>query len=71
MTPEQKQKRMAELEWSCMTPTDHAERIVNLEELVTYIYQNFRGVVLDGWSYTSEDFDECERRMRELGVEVD
>ncbi|MBR2684418.1 MAG: hypothetical protein IKE22_14275 [Atopobiaceae bacterium] len=48
MTPEQREKRLAELEWSCMTPDEHAARIVALEDLCMCMW---------GWV----NFETCER----------
>ncbi len=42
-----------------------------LRELVRDMYRRFYGVVIEGWSYQTADFDEYEQRMHELGVEVD
>ena len=42
-----------------------------LRELVRNLYKRFHGVVLENWSYSTEDFDMLACRMRELGVEVD
>ena len=42
-----------------------------LRELVRDMYRRFHGVVIENWSYSSEDFYTYEQRMRELGVEVD
>lgn len=41
-----------------------------LRELVRDMYRRFHGVVIENWSYSSEDFYTYEQRMRELGVEV-
>lgn len=41
-----------------------------LRELCADIYKGFRGVVFEGWSYSSEDFRMYERYMRKLGIEV-
>jgi len=40
-----------------------------LRELVRNLYKRFYGVVLENWSYSTEDFDMLACRMRELGVE--
>ena len=47
------------------------EKNAKLRELCADIYKRFRGVVFECWAYSSEDFRMYERRMRELGVEVD
>jgi len=39
-----------------------------LRELVQDMYRRFHGVVIENWSYSSEDFYMYEQRMRELGV---
>ena len=43
---------------------------VKLRELTRDMYRRFHGVVIENWSYSSEDFYTYEQRMRELGVEV-
>ena len=42
-----------------------------LRELCADMYRRFHGVVIENWSYSSEDFYTYEQRMCELGVEVD
>ena len=43
---------------------------VKLRELTRDMYRRFHGVVIENWSYSSEDFYTYEQRMRELGVEA-
>lgn len=54
---------------TCEGIHEHAERIAALEELVRDMYRRFHGVVIENWSYSSEDFRMYEHRMAELGVE--
>ena len=42
----------------------------HLRELVRDMYRRFHGVVIENWSYSTEDFDMLACRLRELGVEV-
>lgn len=42
-----------------------------LRELVADMYARFHGVVIENWSYSSEDFYMYEQRMHELGVEFE
>lgn len=42
-----------------------------LRELCRDMYRRFHGVVIENWAYSSEDFRMYERRMRELGIEVE
>ena len=50
-----------------------AVRIENAElrELVADIYKRFHGVVIENWSYSSDDFRMYKQRMRELGMEIE
>ena len=41
-----------------------------LAELVSDVYTRFHGVVMENWSYSTKDFDEIEKRMRELRIGV-
>jgi hypothetical protein len=54
---------------TCEGIHEHAERIAALEELVLDMYRRFHGVVIENWSYSSDDFYTYEQRMAELGVE--
>ena len=42
-----------------------------LRELAGDLYRQFHGVVMDNWSYTTDDFETFEGRLRDLGIEVD
>lgn len=53
---------------TCEGIHEHAERIASLEELVLDMYRRFHGVVIENWSYSSDDFYMYEQRMRELEV---
>ena len=54
------QRRIAEME------CDNEQ----LRNLVLDIYTDFRGVVVDNWSYCNDDFDMLRERMLELGIEI-
>ena len=41
-----------------------------LRKLCEDIFKCFRGVVFEGWAYSSEEFRMYEQRIRELGIEV-
>ena len=52
---------------ACKAEAENAK----LRELVRNLYKRFHGVVLENWSYSTEDFNMLACRMRELGIEVD
>ena len=41
-----------------------------LRELVRDLYRHYRGVLVENWAYSTEDFEMYEGYMRELGIEV-
>lgn len=47
------------------------DKIRDLSELMLYTYKLFHGIVMENWSYSSDDFEDIERRMRRLDIEVD
>ena len=57
-------------EWREAAEHAQAEN-AKLRELVRNLYKRFHGVVLENWSYSTEDFDMLACRMRELGIEVE
>ena len=71
MTDEQRAERLRyHMYESCEGIREHAERIVALEELVADVFERFHGVVIEGWSYTTDDFEMIRRRMAALGLEA-
>lgn len=45
------------------------ELIEDMRKLIQDLHANFKGVVFDNWSYSSEDFRVYEQCMRELGMD--
>lgn len=56
--------------FSADTVEAYVAEIAKLRELARDMYERFYGVVIENWSYSTEDFQMYERRMRELGVEM-
>lgn len=46
------------------------DKIRDLSELMLYTYKLAHGIIFDNWAYSSEDFEDIERRMRNLDIEV-
>ena len=46
------------------------DKIRDLSELMLYTYKLAHGIIFDNWSYSSDDFEDIERRMRNLDIEV-
>ena len=46
------------------------DKIRDLSELMLYAYKLAHGIIFDNWSYSNEDFEDIERRMRNLDIEV-